>query len=219
MATHMKQLVYFLSLIMSISAPAQSSNLPIQVLKGSDASKPVIMYLSGDGGWNKFSNSFMSELNKHGYSIIGLNSRSYFWKKKTPKEAAENISTVVEGYMKLWKSNSFILIGYSFGADVAPFIQTNFPNTTLNNLRHTVLMSPSDKTDFEVHVLGMLGFSNSGESVPDQINKLSKPLTIIYGSDEKELALKNKAKVIKLDGGHHYDGHVDELVKKITESF
>ena len=75
----MKQLVFILSLIMSISAAAQSSNLPIQVLKGSDASKPVIMYLSGDGGWNKFSTSFMSELNKHGYSIIGLNSRSYFW--------------------------------------------------------------------------------------------------------------------------------------------
>ncbi|HEU0063823.1 MAG TPA: AcvB/VirJ family lysyl-phosphatidylglycerol hydrolase [Flavisolibacter sp.] len=215
----MKQLVFILSLIMSVRTLAQSSNLPIQVLKGSDASKPVIMYLSGDGGWNKFSNSFMSELNKHGYSIIGLNSRSYFWKKKTPKEAAENISTAVEGYMKLWKSNSFILIGYSFGADVAPFIQTNFSNAILNNLRHTVLMSPSDKTDFEVHVLGMLGFTNSGESVPDQINKLSKPLTIIYRNDEKELALKNKVKIIKLDGGHHYDGHVEELVKKITETF
>jgi type IV secretory pathway VirJ component len=202
---------------------AQSDDLPIQTLKGSDPSKPLILYLSGDGGWNKFSTSFINSLNKQGYSVVALNSRSYFWKKKTPAKAAEEISMLLEKYLKSWKAASFILVGYSFGADVAPFIQSNFNPYILNNLRHTVLMSPSDKTDFEIHVLGMLGFSNSGESVPNQINKLSKPVTIVLGTEEKDFPLSSISlkhyQSIFIEGGHHYDGHIEELVKKVTQNF
>ena len=206
----------------TVTTYAQGEELPIQALKGSDPSKPLILYLSGDGGWNKFSTSFINTLNKQGYSIVALNSRSYFWKKKVSAKAAEEISILLDRYLKSWKATSFILIGYSFGADVAPFIQSNFNPFILDNLKHTVLMSPSDKTDFEIHVLGMLGFSNSGESVTNQINKLTKPVTIVLGTDEKDFPLSSISlkhyQTIKIDGGHHYDGHIEELVKKITQS-
>lgn len=221
----MKQ-VLFLNIFLvaiTISTFAQSNDLLFQALKGSDPSKPLILYLSGDGGWNKFSTSFINTLNKQGYSIVALNSRSYFWKKKTPAKAAEEISVFLEKYLKTWKAASFILVGYSFGADVAPFIQSNFNPYILDNLKHTVLMSPSDKTDFEIHVLGMLGFSNSGESVPNQINKLSKPVTIVMGTEEKDFSLNTISlkhyQTIRIEGGHHYDGHIDELVKKVTQTF
>jgi len=215
-------LSFFLFAI-TIKSIAQADDLPIQTLKGSDPSKPLILYLSGDGGWNKFSTSFINTLNKQGYSVVALNSRSYFWKKKTPSKAAEEITMLIDRYLKYWKASSFVLIGYSFGADVAPFIQTNFNPYIMDNLKHTVLMSPSEKTDFEIHVLGMLGFSNSGESVPNQINKLSKPVTIVLGTEEKDFPLTSillkHYQTIKIEGGHHYDGHIDELVKKVTQSF
>ena len=210
-------LSFFLFAI-TIKSIAQADDLPIQTLKGSDPSKPLILYLSGDGGWNKFSTSFINTLNKQGYSIVALNSRSYFWKKKTPSKAAEEITMLIDRYLKFWKASSFVLIGYSFGADVAPFIQTNFNPYIMDNLKHTVLMSPSEKTDFEIHVLGMLGFSNSGESVPNQINKLSKPVTIVLGTEEKDFPLTSISlkhyQTIKIEGGHHYDGHIEELLKK-----
>jgi Type IV secretory pathway, VirJ component len=213
----------FLLFVIATTSFAQSDDLPIQALKGSDLSKPLILYLSGDGGWNKFSTSFINTLNKQGYSIVALNSRSYFWKKKTPAKAAEEITMLLDRYLKSWKASSFVLVGYSFGADVAPFIQCNFNPYILDNLKHTVLMSPSDKTDFEIHVLGMLGFSNSGESVPNQINKLSKPVTIVLGTEEKDFSLNaislKHYQTIKIEGGHHYDGHIDELVKKVTQTF
>jgi type IV secretory pathway VirJ component len=59
----------------------------------------------------------------------------------------------------------------------------------------------------------------SGESVPAEINKISRPVTIIVGDDENEfpftgLTIKNK-QLIKMPGGHHYDGDVNALCKQI----
>ena len=68
----------------------------------------------------------------------------------------------------------------------------------------------------------MLGWGkDAGESVPAEINKVSKPVTIIVGDDENEfpfdqLTIKNK-QLIKMRGGHHYDGNVDALCKQVTQ--
>jgi len=62
---------------------------------------------------------------------------------------------------------------------------------------------------------------DEGESVPGEINKISKPVTIIVGDDENEfpfdkLTIKNK-QLIKMKGGHHYDGDVDALSKQVIQ--
>src|SRR5436190_19938191 len=77
------------------------------------------------------------------------------------------------------------------------------------------------QTDFEIHVMQMLGWGkNSGESVPAEINKIFKPVIFIVGDDEKEFpfshpTIKNK-EIIKMPGGHHYDGDVNALSKQIV---
>jgi type IV secretory pathway VirJ component len=197
------------------------TSLSLSVNSSSDTSKPLIFYISGDGGFNKFSNSFMQTLNKRGYAVIGLDAKDYFWHKKKPVEAANAIEQAINKYNNQWKRKNVILIGYSFGADVAPFMLTHFTAALAARINHLVLLSPSPKTDFEIHVLQMLGWGkNSGESVPAEINKISKPVLIIVGDDEdyfpfSELTIKNK-QVIKMPGGHHYDGNVEGLCGQIT---
>ncbi len=67
----------------------------------------------------------------------------------------------------------------------------------------------------------MLGWGkDAGESVPAEINRVSIPVVIITGDDESEfpfneLTIKNK-RLIKMPGGHHYDGNVDALCKQIV---
>lgn len=201
---------------------AQKTSLPVALYENSDTTKPLIFYISGDGGLNKFSSSFMQSLNKEGYTIMGLNAKDYFWNKKEPREAANAIETTINSVSKKWKEKNIILIGYSFGADVSPFILTHFSAALSNRIDKLILLSPSAKTDFEIHIFQMLGWGKSaGESVPAEINKISKPVTIIVGDDENEfpfnqLTIKNK-KVIKMPGGHHYDGHVDALCKQVIE--
>ncbi|HKB44757.1 MAG TPA: AcvB/VirJ family lysyl-phosphatidylglycerol hydrolase [Chitinophagaceae bacterium] len=199
------------------------TSLSLSVHSSSDTTKPLIFYISGDGGFNKFSNSFMQTLNKQGYAVIGLDAKDYFWHKKKPLEAANAIEQAINKYNNQWKRKNVILIGYSFGGDVAPFMLTHFTAALAARINHLVLLSPSPKTDFEIHVLQMLGWGkNSGESVATEINKINQPVLIIMGDDEdgfplNELTIKNK-QVIKMPGGHHYDGNVEGLCKQITIS-
>src|SRR5678809_1682996 len=78
---------------------AQKTSLPLSLYASADTAKPLIFYISGDGGFNKFSTSFMQSLNKEGYAVIGLNAKDYFWKKKKPcllytSDAADERSSV-----------------------------------------------------------------------------------------------------------------------------
>jgi type IV secretory pathway VirJ component len=201
---------------------AQKTSLPLSPHASTDTTKPLIFYISGDGGFNKFSTSFMQSLNKEGYAVIGLDAKDYFWNKKRPQEAATAIEEAINGSNKEWKKKNIVLIGYSFGADVSPFMLTHFSSALSNKINHLILLSPSEKTDFEIHVFQMLGWGkDAGESVPAEINKISKPVTIIVGDDENEfpfdqLIIKNK-RIIKMPGGHHYDGDVEALCKQVIQ--
>lgn len=215
-----KIMVLALSLFINKAIMAQTS-LPLSVNSSNDSAKALLFYICGDGGFNKFSTSFMQTLNKQGYAVIGLDAKDYFWHKKTPQEASSAIEAAIGQYNGLWKRKNIVLIGYSFGADVAPFILTHFSLDLARKISRLVLLSPSSKTDFEIHVLQMFGWGkSSGESVPAEINKITKPVMIITGDDEDDfpfdqLTIKNK-QVIKMPGGHHYDGDVSGLCKQIT---
>jgi type IV secretory pathway VirJ component len=217
-----KSLILFFFVSVGNILFAQKTSLPLSFYTSADTTKPLIFYVSGDGGFNKFSTSLMQALNKDGYTVIGLNAKDYFWSKKKPQEAATAIETAINGFNKQWKKENIVLIGYSFGADVAPFLLTHFSAALSNKIAHLVLLSPSAKTDFEIHVMQMFGWGKEeGESVPKEINKIIKPLTIIVGDDENEfpfdqLTIKNK-QVIKMPGGHHYDGDVNALCKQIIQ--
>jgi type IV secretory pathway VirJ component len=201
---------------------AQKTSLPLSLYASTDTTKPLIFYITGDGGFNKFSTSLMQSLNKKGFSVIGLNAKDYFWNKRKPEEAATAIEEAINESNKVWRKRNIVLIGYSFGADVSPFMLTHFSPALSNRINRLVLLSPSAKTDFEIHVLQMFGWrKGEGESVPGEINKVSKPVTIIVGDDENDfpfdqLTIKNK-QVIKMRGGHHYDGDVDALCKQVMQ--
>jgi type IV secretory pathway VirJ component len=218
--TIITSLILFLGICNILSA--QKTSLPLSLHANPDTTKPLVFYISGDGGFNRFSTSFMATLNKEGYAVIGLDAKNYFWSKKKPQEAATAIEEAITETNKDWKKKEIVLIGYSFGADVSPFMFTHFSAALSNKITHLILLSPSVKTDFEIHVLQMLGWGkDAGESVPAEINKVSKPVTIIVGDDENEfpfdqLTIKNR-QLIKMRGGHHYDGNVDALCKQVTQ--
>ncbi len=205
--------------LMSIAAMAQS--LPLSVKESTDTSKALVFYISGDGGFNKFSKSLMESFNKAGHPVLGLDSKDYFWKKKKPEDAAKAIEATITKYNKDWKRKKVVLIGYSFGADVAPFMLTRFSGALSSVTSHLVLLSPSATTDFEIHLMDMFGSSkSSGVSVPAEVNKVtSHPVLIVTGESESDfpfekLTISNK-QTVKLPGGHHYNDNIAELSKQV----
>lgn len=203
---------------------AQSTNLPIKEWHAVKAN-PFILYISGDGGLNHFSTGFCNTFNQAGYSITALNSRTYFWDKKTPVTAAAELAEYVQQQLNKHGNAGFILIGYSFGADVLPFIVNQWPASLRKQLQTVILLSPSVSTDFEVHLSDMLGNNKKRSmNVIAAINQLGLQKTVsIFGSEEKtfpvkQIVLKNYVNVY-LPGGHHFDENQDELVKTMISYF
>ncbi len=211
-------------LLLSFIATAQVSSLPVKEWK--TASRlPLVVYITGDGGFNAFSIGICNSMNKSGYEISAINAKSYFYDKKTPNQTAKDISTYLDKRLSGRENQQIILLGYSFGADVAPFIVNILPATIKSKLVSVILLSPETTTDFEIHWMDMV-WTNKKRSmnVVAEINKMTVPkTTTIFGNSEndfpvKDIKIKNYNNHI-LPGGHHFDGNTDEVAKTIIKFF
>lgn len=211
----------FLLLLLSTSTLLPSSlfaqSLPVQEWPVTSHDKPFIFYISGDGGLNKFSTDLCIALNKAGYEVVALNARAYFWDKKTPEKTAMDVNNYLSKKLAGRKNQQVVLIGYSFGADVLPFIINRLSKSIHDNLKVSFMMASSGSTDFEIHWSDILGENKKRSmDVVSEINKLIEAnLVIVTASDEhtlnlNEIALKKYTHEI-LPGGHHFDGDTEEV--------
>jgi len=186
---------------------------------------PLVFFISGDGGWSSFDNSMSEKLSKDGMPVVGLDSQKYFWNEKQPKETADEMSKVILFYMNLWHRNTFILVGYSFGACVAPFIANNFPVSLKESLKGVFCLSPDKTGDFEIHITDMLSFKTNDKY--DVLNEMKLITSLnpvcIFGSDEEE-ELRNyfsikEIKVETVPGSHHYNNDYSAVSSIILKNY
>lgn len=215
----MKLIFSAVMMLFAFSVYAQDE-LPLQYTDNSDTSKPLIVYISGDGGMNSFTSSLINSLNQRGYAVLALNAKSYFWKKKEPQEFATAMSQSISTYLKNKKRSNFVILGYSFGADVTPFLATRLPSALHIKCKDVVMLSPATNTSFEIKVLDILGWGSSkGKNVVTELNKVTLPVILFFGSDEKDFPVNEvtvKKQVVIMEGGHHYDNDVNDLAVKIV---
>jgi len=221
----MKNIYSIISLLLiQISLSAQTTDLPVKEWTAA-TQNPFVLYISGDGGLNSFSTGLCNAINKSGYSITAINAKAYFWEKKTPEQVATAISIYLQKALQKNSNQQFVLAGYSFGADVLPFIVNKLPDQLRKKLLSVVLLSPSTSTDFEVHWSDMLGTNKKRSmDVVAEINRMGQQKTAtIFGSDETDfhvssIKLKNYTNEI-LPGGHHFDGNSSEVAKTMSKYF
>ena len=207
-------------------APVQKpeSSLPLVVLPASKTGEePLLFFISGDGGWTSFDQSVSEKIVAQGAPVVGLDAQKYFWQARTPDETAAEINKVLRYYLTAWNKKSFILCGYSFGADIMPYLATRLQPDLLPMLKGIVMMSPDTKADFEIHVSDMLSIGNSHDTF-DVLAELRKSkgrvhTVCIFGSEEDQQPAKlfeaAGASIRVLPGQHHYDNDYDAIVKEI----
>ena len=199
----------------------KAQDLPLKEWSANSHDKPLIFYISGDGGMNKFSTSLCEALNHKGFDVVALNARTYFWDKKTPEKTAADVTALLTKKLNGRSNEQIVMIGYSFGADVLPFILNRIPKSIDDKVLVSYLLASSGSTDFEIHWADIFG-SNTKRSmdVVAEINKLTdKKVVIISASDDKTLAV-NRITLKRfthemLPGGHHFDGDTPEIVEAI----
>nr|WP_121272413.1 alpha/beta fold hydrolase [Pedobacter schmidteae] len=187
--------------------------------------KPVIIFLTGDGGWNSFSILLADELGRNGYPVVSLDTRKYFWKQKTPAGFAADMNTIISKYLTQWNKDSFYVLGYSFGAEVAAFLPAHLPVTTVEKFKSMVLLSPGYSNSFEVRFINMIGSRNTNKDkykVYPELLKSTVPVYCIFGDEERtdishELKETGKIRKNTIPGSHHYNNDVKAVVNGVLK--
>ena len=211
-----------LPVAMAAAGDTGMGDLPLSITQATaDASTPMIVFISGDGGWTGFDQQICDQLAARHVPTVGLNSQTYFWKKKTPEQTVSDLAPVIRQYLQTWGKSKFLLVGYSFGANVAPFIYTRLSADLQQKAQNIVLLSPDVKGDFEIHVAGMLGKGGGPYDVAAEVRGLQNtPVLCVSGveeGNEMQTALKGAAHVRfeKIPGSHHYNNDAAKVAATI----
>jgi len=200
----------------SAVSTAQLKDLPVIEVHSANSSDTLAVLISGDGGWAGIDKGLAAALSKQGMSVVGLDSLRYFWKARTPESTAADVDRLIRHYLTAWKKRSVVLIGFSQGADVMPFIVNRLPQVTRERLHMVALLSLSQTAVFEFHLQNWLGaVKNSIPVTPELLRMKGVRGLCVYGADDTDsLCAQPAAKslqVVKLSGGHHFDGNYARL--------
>lgn len=184
----------------------------------------LAVIVSGDGGWANIDREIGSYLAAHGIAVVGWNTLKYFWTPRTPDEAAKDLGLILSHYMKLWTKRSIILVGYSFGADVLPFLFNRLPDSLSESVELIALLGPSSDAEFEFHLSDWVGGAsqNALPTLPEIRRIKDKRVLCIYGDDEQDNVCSQidspHATAWSLPGGHHFGGDYQNIADRILSA-
>jgi len=166
------------------------SELPlVRVEAPAGTTGPMILLLSGDGDWAPFPKQLSELAAAHGSPVLGLKMRSYLSQRRTPDEMAATLAPVVRGQLGDWGRSQLMVIGYSRGADIAPFVVNRWPEDLRSQVSGMALVGLSERAGFEFHYDDLLFDIARATDLPTrpEVEKLvGMPLWCLRGADENE---------------------------------
>ena len=176
------------------------------------ASKDLVFFFTGDGGWATLDKSISKELAAHGAVVVGFNSRQYIEDQHDPARFALDVERLMNHYMGALKKTHVILVGYSRGAELAPFAVSRLPADLKSHIDLVALLGLSPGASFHFHFEDL--FRNVVRStdlptIPEIEKFRGMKVLCIYGKDEDVTACKSPPPglmtVVERPGGHHFD--------------
>jgi type IV secretory pathway VirJ component len=198
--------------LIEVNAKAQpSTSLPA----------PLAVLLTGDGGWAGIDREVSAALAAHGMPVVGFNTLRYFWNARTPEETARDVARTMEHYIHAWSRDRVVLLGYSLGADVLPFVLNRLAPELRRKVSATALIGLGDTALFEIHALQWLpGAAPHGLGVEPELRKLDASRVLcLYGAGESDslcpTLTHTGARVEEIGVGHHLGGRYEEIAERI----
>jgi type IV secretory pathway VirJ component len=200
--------------------PQQINDLPVNEVNAEGNSDEFALLLTGDGGWAGLDQELAARLAAAGVPTVGLNSLKYFWSERTPEQATKDVSRVIQHYLTTWNKKRVLLVGYSFGADVLPFIVNRLPADLRSQVATVSLLGLDSNASFEVSVADWIGSDAAGPPTrPELANLGTTPVLCIYGEGEKDTICPSlpPAHITseQVGTGHHFGGEYAQLADRI----
>lgn len=179
--------------------------------------------LTGDGGWAGLDQDVAGALANAGVPVVALNSLKYYWKARDPASAAADLQRVIQSYGVRWNRERVVLIGYSFGADVLPYLYNRLPQATRARVASVSLLGLSADATFEFHVSSWIpGSGSSAYPTVPEIERMNNARLLCLAGDEQTdspcgLLKGANIRTVKLPGGHHFGGDYAAVARQIVD--
>lgn len=202
------------------SPPPEIGDLPVREVQANGTSGEFALLLTGDGGWAGLDQELAARLAASGVPTVGLNSLKYFWKERTPDETARDVARILRHYLSAWHKQRVLLVGYSFGADVLPFVVNRLPSDLRAKVASVSLLGIDGNASFEINISDWAGTGAGGPQTRPEVGRITGlPVLCLYGEGEKdsicpglpEAAIRRE----QIGTGHHFGGEYATLADRI----
>lgn len=197
--------------------------LPLKWIEPTGApSNTMVMLLSGDGGFAELVTQLGNGLATRGFGTVILNSRAFLSPKKTPADASAAVTRVLRVAMQRWHADSAVVVGYSRGADIAPFVVNGLPADLRGRVSAIAMLGLATTVNFEFHMMDLIKDTPRATdlAVMPELQRLrGLPMLCVYGTDEASSGCRDAPDGLlrkeARPGGHHFDGNQDALLDLI----
>lgn len=199
--------------------------LPLIERPAPSGAGPLTLLLTGDGGWAKADAKVADGLVARGSPVLGVNMRSYLNGKRSPDQVAFELQCVARTYMERWQRERILLLGYSRGADIAPFVAARWPADLRERVNLVALVAMSRAANFRFHLLDLVHHSDRADDIPiaPELERL-RGLNVIcvYGVGDADTGCSDADSTVvrrfARPGGHRMTGGFDAIVDLIAPS-
>ena len=205
------------------SAIVDITGLPLVKLPATHkVSDRFAVMLSGDGGWRRIDDKVTDKLRAEGVPVVGFLTPDYFKVHRSPDEAACALERVIRFHQIEWKRDNVILIGYSRGADILPFMASRLPDDLLDSLSGIALLGLEPTIDFKYHPswIPFIHWNEPQYPVAPELEKLrGENILCFYGAKEKDSLCRTLDPTLVTalgePGAHHFGGNYRGIAEEI----
>ena len=141
--------------VASACRTTEGNSIPV-IERNATGSAPLTLMLTGDGGWANADQKVAEGLVARGSAVVGVNMRSYLGKRRSPDEAARDMACLASAYLAAWHRDHLLVLGYSRGADIAPFVVARWPAELRQRVTMVALVSMSTRANFQFHFIDLV---------------------------------------------------------------
>ncbi len=216
--------------MLALIALSQAGSGPVADLPLVEAPLPgarvqtIAVLLSGDGDWSAATRDLTGALNQRGIPVVGLKMRSYLTSaRRTPESVPGDLERIVRHYLAAWHGASLLLIGYSRGANILPFMLVGLPSDLRARTRLVALLGPKPHVSFQFHFTDLVADRHRSGDLPllPVVQRLrGVPMLCVYGDDEGDSLCRGADStlmwIVSRPGGHRITEGYEQLADLLT---
>ena len=205
------------------SGPGAARTLPLREYPVEGPGGALAVVLTGDAPLLGLPGRLAKSIQAAGIPVVLWHSTPYYWTPRTPDEAARDLDLLVRHYTQRWGRPRVVVVGYSMGADNAPFLVNRLPADSRGRIHGVAMVAAAHAAVFHFRVEQW--WRDPGGTrwpVRPEVERLRGTRVVcVDGEGDQHAACAEMraagAEVVELGGGHHFRGDYERLARTVVQ--